>query len=199
MTAGFYNMQLLIMTIVIVVVIILFYIYFNRDPERKIPKTGIVSPADGKIIEITAVEKKAAFKKGMGYTSFATGFTVPVTMIRIFLNLFDVHVQRAPVEGIVTEAKHYPGKHAMAFKQSAWQNERAEIMIKSPKGPVKVVLIAGILARRIKLFIRKGQKVQKGQRIGKILLGSQVCVILPKCKTKTKRGQKVQSGTSIIA
>jgi len=178
---------------------ILFYIYFNRDPERKIPKTGIVSPADGKVIEIITVEKKAEFGKGIGYTSFTTGFTVPVTMIRIFLNLFDVHVQRAPVEGTITEARHYPGKYAMAFKPSAWQNERAEIMIKSPKGPVKVVLVAGILARRIKLFIQNGQKVKKGERIGKILLGSQVCVILPKCKTKLKRGQKVQAGKTIIA
>jgi phosphatidylserine decarboxylase len=63
---------------------------------------------------------------------------------------------------------------------------------------VKVVLIAGITARRIRIFIKKGQKVQKGQRIGRILLGSQVILIIP-CKTKTKRGNKVQAGTSIIA
>ncbi|MBW3016091.1 phosphatidylserine decarboxylase, partial [Candidatus Woesearchaeota archaeon] len=108
-------------------------------------------------------------------------------------------VQRAPIEGTIQKVKHYPGKHAMAFKPMAWQNERAEIMIKSQKGLIKVVLIAGILARRIRTFVKKGQKIQKGQRIGKILLGSQVCVLLPKCKTKTKRGEKVQAGTSIIA
>lgn len=188
--------QYIVLTLAIL--IIGFYIYFNRDPERKIPEKGTVSPADGKIIEITTVDKKTEFKKGLGYTSFTTGFTVPVTMIRIFLNLFDVHVQRAPVEGTVTEAKHYPGKHIMAFKPSAWQNERAEITIKSKKGMVKVVLIAGILARRIRLFAKKGQKVQKGERIGRILLGSQVCLIIPKCKVQVKRGKQVRAGTSII-
>ncbi|MBW2969580.1 phosphatidylserine decarboxylase [Candidatus Woesearchaeota archaeon] len=191
--------MLLYILLGIIILLIAYYLYFNRDPERKIPKTGIVAPADGKVLEVTTVDKKAEFKKGIGYTSFTTDMKLPATMIRIFLNPFDVHVQRAPIEGTIQKVKHYLGKHAMAFKPTAWQNERAEITIKSQKGPVKVVLIAGILARRIRTFVKKGQKIQKGQRIGKILLGSQVCVLLPKCKTKTKRGEKVQAGTSIIA
>ncbi|VVB81727.1 Putative archaetidylserine decarboxylase proenzyme [uncultured archaeon] len=184
-------MWLLIVAIVIVA-LILFYIHFNRDPDREIPKTGIVSPADGKVLEAATV------KSGKGYARFAKGM-LPATMIRIFLSLFDVHVQRAPIEGIVKEIKYFPGRKLFAFSDNAWENEHAEITIKSEIGLVKVVLIAGILARRIRVFAKKGQKLQKGQRIGRILLGSQVILILPKCKTKTKRGQRVQAGTSIIA
>ncbi|MCX6709038.1 MAG: phosphatidylserine decarboxylase [Candidatus Woesearchaeota archaeon] len=178
--------------VIIAIMAVCFYIYFNRDPERKIAKAKIVSPADGKVLE-TATIRKA----DKGYARFAKGM-LPATMIRIFLSLFDVHVQRAPVEGIVKEIKYTPGKHMLAFSKNAWENEHAEITIKSKIGLVKVVLIAGIIARRIRIFIKKGQKVQKGQRIGRILLGSQVILIIP-CKTKTKRGDKVQAGTSIIA
>lgn len=184
--------MLLYIIFTLAILIIGFYLYFNRDPEREIPKTGIVSPADGKVLE-TATIRKA----DKGYARFAKGMT-PATMMRIFLSLTNVHVQRAPVEGVVNEIKYTPGKHMIAFNKNAWENEHAEITIKSKIGMVKVVLIAGLIARRIRIFVKKGQKVQKGQRIGRILLGSQVILIIPKCKVQLKRGKQVRAGTSII-
>jgi len=172
-------------------VITIFYLYFNRDPERQIPEDGIVSPADGKIIEISTVKNEVDIKKGIGFIQFATGMPT-ATMMRIFLSPLDVHVQRSPIEGTVTEIKYERGRKLPAFSKRAWQNENAQVTINSKIGPVKVVLIAGILARRIRLFIEEGQKIEKGQRIGKILLGSQVCLICQNAKQKQKKGREYQ-------
>ena len=178
---------------ILAVFLICFYLYFNRDPEREIPEKGTVSPADGKILEI-----KTITKPGKGYTKFAKGIKMPATMIRIFLSITDVHVQRAPVEGKVKEVRYFAGKNMMASRKDAWQNEHAEITIQN-KQMFKIIVIAGLIARRIRTFVKKGQKIQKGQRISRILLGSQVILIIPKCKTKVKKKEKVLAGTSIVA
>jgi len=182
------------------IALILFYLYFNRDPERDIPTTGkLVSPADGRVLEVKTVGKNVTFKKGIGYTKFLTGVRLPATMIRIFLSPFNVHIQRAPIKGTVTQVKKVAGKRLAAYSPLAWQNEHAEITLKTKLGTVKIILIGGAVAGRVRPWVRKGQKVEKGERIGKILLGSQVCIIFPQCKTKTRKGKQVQAGVSIIA
>ena len=112
-----------------------------------------------------------------------------------------MHVNRAPIEGEVKYVKHSPGKFRLAkFFDACIENERTEILVVNKKTKVKVVQIAGFLARRIVTFARPGEWVKKGQRIGLIKLGSQCCLVLPSnVKVLVKDGQRVKAGSSIIA
>ena len=201
----------LISILIVVLLLILFLLNFYRDPERKIPKgSNIVSPADGKIIRILKVKNnkindKIRISKGLlgKIETLTQDIARECYVISIFMSPFDVHVNRAPIDGIVKSIRHEKGKYFAAFNlEKSLMNEKNEIIIENKKiGKIKVIQIAGFLARRIICSASKDKKVNKGQRIGSILLGSQVTLIVPskKIKLKIKGGQKVIAGNTIIA
>ena len=161
-----------------------FCLYFFRDPERQIPAGDVcVSPADGKVVRI--------FPETDGRTR-----------ISIFLNIFNVHVNRAPVGGRVRSAHYSPGRYRMAHLDAAsTENERNTLVIGDTDGgqPVEVTQIAGLVARRI-VCHKSQDDVQKGERIGLIKFGSRVDVVLgPEWDLAVQRGDKVAGGSSVLA
>jgi len=188
--------------------IIVFYLYFNRDPVRQIPPgKNVVSPADGKIIGIVDLskikKKEIKIKKGlMGeIKTIASDIPNAKYLISIFMSVFDMHVQRAPVGGNVISTAHKKGKFLIANKLKALiENEKNEVVIENKDiGKIKVIQAAGAFARRVVCFAKKSEILLKGQRIGRIKLGSQVVLIIPGLKLKVKKGMHVSAGETIIA
>ena len=185
----------------------LFLINFYRDPKRKIPPgNNVVSPADGKIINILKINKnKVRIKKGLTgkIETLTEDIAKECYAVSIFMSPFDVHVNRAPIDGEVVSIKHEKGKFFAAYDiEKSLSNEKNEIIIRNEEiGKIKVIQIAGFLARRIICSVKKNEKVNKGCKIGKIVLGSQVTLILPskKINLRVKKGQKVKAGATIIA
>ncbi|GAB4273237.1 MAG: phosphatidylserine decarboxylase [Candidatus Rifleibacteriota bacterium] len=168
-----------------------FTLYFFRDPEREIPQgeSLIVSPADGKIVGIDSVE----------HVPFIDG---PAKRVSIFLSIFDVHINRAPIRGKI-EYRHYtPGEFLPAFEPKASvKNEQNAIGIEDTDGyKVVVKQIAGLIARRIICWKNPGDKVERGERFGLIRFGSRTDLFLPlDARIEVKLGEKVQGGSTIIA
>ncbi len=160
----------------------IFVAWFFRDPERSIPADPgvIVSPADGKIVRISAQEDETA--------------------ISIFLSIFDVHVNRAPISGRVAAQEYRPGKFLLAFDDRASvENEQLRIKL-AGENEVRFTLIAGLLARRIVPWIREGDHLNMGDRIGLIRFGSRVDVFLPsRCRVAVENGDRVRGGSTILA
>ncbi len=155
---------------------------FFRDPERKIPAdpNAIVSPADGKIILLEQDEQGTA--------------------LSIFLSVFDVHVNRAPVNGLILSQEYRPGRFRIACDSRASIENEQVVMTIGERRTITLSLIAGILARRIQLWKKKGDQVRKGDKIGFIRFGSRVDVFLPAdCQPFVDKGDRVCGGTSIIA
>ncbi len=153
------------LSFVVLLISCLFLIFF-RDPNRTIGN-GIVAVADGTIREIITEDD---------------GDVGDCTKISTFMNLYHVHVNRMPFDGRVTDVIHHPGAHLPAFKKESEKNERVIILFETMIGTVKIIQIAGTLARRIVPYINKGDTLKKGDKIGLIRLGSRVDVYLP---TKT--------------
>jgi phosphatidylserine decarboxylase len=163
-----------------------FFLWFFRDPARRIPEGEgiIVSPADGKVEEADWIETTA-------------GSRVRVT---IFLNVFDVHVNRVPAEGVVTLVEYREGQFLNALKpESAVHNEQTMITIDAEGYSISFKQIAGLLARRIVCTLQAGQRVERGQRMGMIKFGSRVDVLLPSAvELRVKAGDRVKGGSSIL-
>jgi phosphatidylserine decarboxylase len=196
--------------IVIAAVLILFYkYYFLRKPKRNTPSGNIiVSPANGRISRIIEInsKKKIEIKKGLlGKINLLIKDTIKQGyLIIIVMTPFDVHYQRSPIDGTVERTRYKKGIFLNAVKDSyslnALQNEKNEIIIKHKKiGKLKIVQVAGFLARRIRCFIKPKQKIHKGEELGLICMGSQVVLVIPKLKLKVKEGQKVIDGETVIA
>ncbi|MGD1210246.1 MAG: phosphatidylserine decarboxylase family protein [Candidatus Acidiferrales bacterium] len=171
----------------ILIVLGLFVFYFFRDPARTIP-TGpgtVVSPADGRVVEIV----DEALDSRMG------------RRISIFLSIWDVHVQRAPVAGRVAHVTYRPGKFFGAYRSAASrENEQNIIYIDTPQGTMVFKQIAGAIARRVICWKKEGDSVTLGERVGIIRFGSRVDIWLPaEAEIAVRRGQKVNGGASILA
>lgn len=195
----------LLIIIVGIAAIMLFLLNFYRNPERKIPKgRNIVSPADGKIISIIGT-KSSSIKISKGFLGKIKTLTNDVSsecyVISIFMSPLDVHYNRSPIDGIVKSIRHTKGKFFEAYNlEKSLQNEKNEILIQDRKIKIKVIQIAGFLARRIKCFVHENQKIDKGAKIGMIALGSQTTIVLPSgVDLKVKLGDKVKAGSTIIA
>jgi phosphatidylserine decarboxylase len=163
-----------------------FFIMFFRDPDRNIGN-GVVACADGKIREISDVNDKDVGD---------------CTCVSTFMNIHNVHVNRMPLDGTIKDITHKSGFHLPAFKKESEKNERVILMVDTEIDIIKVVQIAGTLARRIVPYVKKGDKLKKGERIGIIRLGSRVDVYLPKSKVKSlnvKIGDIVKAGEDTIA
>ena len=189
---------------IILLLLVLYYLFwrfwFLRDPERVIPggDDKIVCPADGRIIKIMKIDKqKLKVRKGLlgKIYTHTRDMKDPGHLISIFMSPLNVHIQRAPISGTVKSVKHTKGLFMAANTLDALNNEKNEILIDD----IKVIQIAGFLARRISCFVKVGQNVRKGERIGLINLGSQVTMLLPKnINISVKEGLHVKAGETII-
>lgn len=158
---------------------LLFLFLFFRDPERSPETTNcrdMLSPADGRILRIEQ------------------------NKLSIFMNVHNVHVNRAPLEGEIKDIEYKKGSKLPAFSKNSDRNERNDITITTNAGDVTVTQISGTLVRRIVCYTKKSEKIQRGQRIGMIRFGSRVDVTLPHGYAFTvKKGQKVKAGKTVIA
>jgi len=201
------NMVWLVIVFILILLLAVFLLNFYRNPERKIPHgNNIVSPADGKIICIFKVKRdRIRINKGFfgKIETLAKDVAKECYVISIFMSPFDVHVNRAPLDGKIISVRHEKGKYFAAYNiKKSLQNEKNEIVIENKRiGKIKVIQIAGFLARRIICTITANQKLNKGQRIGKIVLGSQVALVLPaeRIDLRIVKGQKVIGGQTILA
>lgn len=160
-----------------------FCLYFFRDPERVTPPGDlIVSPADGKVVAIVPLGERE-------------------TRISIFLNVFNVHVNRTPVPGRIVDVAYQKGKFLVASHEAASaNNEQNTLTLEGPRGRVVCKQIAGLIARRIICYKKAGDSVTAGERIGYIKFGSRMDVIFgPEYKATVKIGDKVAAGTSVLA
>ncbi len=164
-----------------------FFLWFFRDPTRQIP-TGaglIVSPGDGLVTETTQI----ATPEG------------PRQRISIFLSVFDVHVNRSPIAGVLTSVRYQKGQYLNAMNPaSADRNEQNIVTVRGDGYEITFKQIAGLLARRIVFNPREGSSVERGQRVGLIKFGSRVDVVLPvEAVLAVKVGQRVRGGASVLA
>jgi phosphatidylserine decarboxylase len=164
-----------------------FFLWFFRDPERQIPDTpgAVVSPADGKVTDIAP----------------ATLDGVPHTRISIFLNVFDVHVNRSPIAGVIRQARYQPGKFLNAMNSACADHNEQNIVTVDAQGHTLVFKqIAGLLARRLVFTKQVGDPVARGERIGMMKFGSRMDVFLePSADLKVKVGDRVKGGSSVLA
>jgi len=159
-----------------------FCMYFFRDPERTIPDGPVaVSPADGKVVSIHPDDS--------------------TTRISIFLNIFDVHVNRAPIAGKITNVDYKKGQFLVASREVASsENERNIVTVEGEGSTVRFSQIAGLIARRIVFNKQIGDTVRKGERVGLIKFGSRVDVFLgPEWNIVAKVGEHVSCGSSVLA
>jgi len=165
----------------------LFVFYFFRDPDRKIPSEDgvVVSPADGHVVEI--VDEPLDERPGH--------------RLSIFLSIWDVHVQRAPVAGRIEKVIYRPGRFYAALRKAASEkNEQNVIYMQTPAGTLVFKQIAGAIARRVLCWKNQGEEVGLGERVGMIRFGSRVDVWLPaEAQFVVRRGQKVKGGEAILA
>jgi phosphatidylserine decarboxylase len=168
--------------------------YFFRDPERVTPaRTGlVVSGADGKIAAITRAMPPRELQLG----------TAPLTRISVFLSIFDGHIVRAPVGGRIVRSAYVPGAFLNAeLDKASEENERQALVIETAKGQkTGLVLIAGLIARRIVTFMGEGASVAQGERVGLIRFGSRVDVYLPEgARVLAEIGQTAIGGETVLA
>jgi len=165
-----------------------FFLWFFRDPQRAIPQDpgAVVSPGDGKVTDVSAIQQNGQQQ----------------TRISIFLSVFDVHVNRSPISGVVRDVQYQRGKFLDARTPNCAElNEQNIVTVEGDDGQ-RVVFkqIAGLLARRIVFTPKTGDHLQRGQRVGLIKFGSRVDVIVPgSARTNVKIGDRVQGGASVLA
>jgi phosphatidylserine decarboxylase len=168
----------------------LFVLYFFRDPERSIPpnEKGILSPADGKIIQLE-VCREERFLKGQAIK------------VSIFMSLFNVHVNRIPLKGKIVQRAYSAGKFMRAnLDNASFQNEQNALLLETP-GQVSLLFIqiAGLIARRIVCRVNPGDAVSRGERFGLIRFGSRLDVYMPSdTQVQVQLGQKVFGGKTIL-
>ncbi len=161
----------------------LFCLWFFRDPERSVPEGPVaVSPADGKVVSLTT---DADGRHRLG----------------IFLNVFDVHVNRSPIAGVITKRTYRPGKFVVASRnEAASENEQNTFVVEGDGASIEFSQIAGLIARRIIWYKEQGQTVGKGERVGLIQFGSRVDVLFNSdWKITVEPGQRVSAASSVIA
>jgi phosphatidylserine decarboxylase len=171
-------------------IIALWVAYFFRDPERSGARGDqlVIAPADGKVVMITDVDEP----------TFVHG---RATRVSIFMNVFNVHVNRYPVSGTVRYVHRSPGKFLnAAVEQSSLENEQTSVGLEASGQRILVRQIAGLIARRIHTYSREGERVEQGERMGIIRFGSRVDVFVPPASAvRVKVGQTTVAGTTVIA
>lgn len=171
-------------------ILTLFCIWFFRDPRRSVPQTegALVSPADGKVVDISRTEEGRFLNK-------------PAIKISIFLNVFNVHINRVPVAGKVIGVFYTAGRFFAAnVPKASLENEQNAVVMEMPSGKrVVCIQIAGLIARRIVCWIKEGSVLNRGERFGLIRFGSRVDLFLPiETEIRVSMGQKVRGGETIL-
>jgi len=164
-----------------------FFLWFFRDPERAIPAAAgaLVSPADGKVTDISTLEVQGE----------------PRRRISIFLNVFDVHVNRSPIAGVIRDVEYRRGSfHNAMGPTSSEMNEQNIVTVEGEEHTIVFKQIAGLLARRIVFDKKVGDRVERGERVGMIKFGSRADVIFPaEAEVAVKVGDHVAGGATILA
>jgi phosphatidylserine decarboxylase len=172
---------------IIPVLLACFFLWFFRDPDRNIPSEPglIVSPADGKVTDVSTVQWDGQTR----------------TRISVFLNVFNVHVNRTPIGGVVKQVQYQKGKFGNAMGPiSSQDNEQNIVTVEGEAQTIIFKQIAGLLARRIVFDKKVGDTISRGERIGLIKFGSRVDIILePSAQVLVKVGDHVAGGSSVIA
>ena len=172
---------------VVPVLLAAFFLWFFRDPGRAIPAGPglIVSPGDGLVTETVSIQTPRGERQ----------------RISIFLSVFDVHVNRSPIAGVLSEVRYQKGQYLNAMNPaSAESNEQNVVTVSGEGVEVTFKQIAGLLARRIVFNYRQGDRVERGQRVGLIKFGSRVDVVVPaEAELRVKKGQRVKGGASVLA
>jgi phosphatidylserine decarboxylase len=160
---------------------------FFRDPDRVPQGSGVISPADGTVSVIRTEETDDGNRVRVG----------------VFMNVWHVHVNRAPVGGRVQAVTHEPGAHRPAFTKDSERNERVRVRLDGEDGEFEVVQIAGAFARRITSYLDAGNELARGDRIGHIAFGSRADVLLPPAFDRgdiaVEEGDSVRAGESVLA
>ena len=169
------------------VVLALAFLAFFRDPERTVPELpgGVLAPADGRVMVITE-----ALDPWVG----------PAVRVSIFLSPLDVHVNRAPVGGLVKNVEYVAGRFLAAYRpEASEQNERCAVSLDGDRARVTVTQISGVLARRIVCRVRPGDTLRAGQRYGLIRFGSRTDLVLPRgTELRVRVGERVRGGESVM-
>lgn len=169
------------------VLLALFFLWFFRDPERAIPQEpgALVSPADGKVTDVSIVNTENGKQ----------------TRVSIFLSVFDVHVNRSPMAGVIRHVHYQRGKFLDARSPDCPdQNEQNVVTVEGDGQRIKFKQIAGLLARRIVFTPKIGDPVERGQRVGLIKFGSRTDVLFPtSARVNVKVGDRVKGGSSVLA
>jgi phosphatidylserine decarboxylase len=164
-----------------------FFLWFFRDPQREIPAGEglVVSPADGLVTETVSIDTPDG----------------PRQRISIFLNVFDVHVNRTPISGVITGVRYQKGLYLNAMNPTcAERNEQNIVTVRGEGIEIVFKQIAGLIARRIVFNYREGDRVERGQRVGLIKFGSRTDIVLPAdAVIRVKTGQRVKGGSSVLA
>jgi phosphatidylserine decarboxylase len=175
---------------IVALVLTLFVLFFFRDPERNIPQSRdfVVSPADGKVIVVKDIFEPTYLKQD-------------VKQISIFLSVFNVHVNRSPIDGTVELVKYNPGKfHVASVDKASLDNEQTAMVVASGQYKILVKQIAGLIARRIVCYAKAGDAIKRGDRYGLIRFGSRVDIFLPKsAEIKVKPGDRIKGARDVIA
>ena len=168
-----------------------FLLWFFRDPERQIPTLAgaVVSPGDGKVTDVSLV------------TSDGASGGILRRRISIFLSVFDVHVNRSPIAGVVRDVRYQRGKFLNAMgARSAEENEQNIVTVEAEGRTVIFKQIAGLIARRIVFNFKVGDRVARGERVGLIKFGSRVDVLVdPDAAIQVKPGDRVKGGATVLA
>ena len=164
-----------------------FFLWFFRDPQRPVPAEAglVVSPADGKITEVAPIHTPNGDR----------------IRLSIFLSVFDVHVNRSPIAGVIRRIQYKKGEYLNAMDPaSAERNEQSVVTMEGEGCLIVFKLIAGLLARRIVFLPKEGDTLQRGERVGLIKFGSRCDLVLPgDAHIRVERGQRVKGGQSILA
>jgi phosphatidylserine decarboxylase len=171
-------------------IIALFVLQFFRDPAREIPQDvgAVLSPADGRIVAVERVNDPYVQREAI--------------KVSVFMNVFNVHSNRSPVDGTVQQVRYFPGKFVNAdLDKASTENERNAVWLKTANGTdITSVQVAGLIARRILCYVKAGDVLMRGQRYGFIRFGSRVDVYLPlDASVKVSIGDKVSATTTILA
>lgn len=172
---------------ILLICLAIFVFSFFRDPERTIPTDAgaVVSPADGRVVVVTDEDHAGR----------------PGKRISIFLAIWNVHVNRSPATGVISNLEYCPGKfHAAMQERASTQNEQNVITLDTQQGEIVFKQIAGLIARRVVCWKKAGERVARGERIGLVRFGSRADLWLPRdAEVLTKVGEHVEGGSSILA
>jgi phosphatidylserine decarboxylase len=171
-------------------IVALFVLQFFRDPPREVPQVekAVLSPADGRVIKVERTQDPYGEREAL--------------LVSVFMNVFNVHSNRSPIDGAIQKVQYFPGKFVNAdLDKASLENERNAIVAKTADGQtVTFVQVAGLIARRILCYVQPGDVLLRGQRYGFIRFGSRVDVYLPlDAKVQVAIGDKVSATTTILA